>query len=70
MERDVTNTDRLFEALKIIGITTEPTDTPGLLAWYSAGGEYLGAHSVDGGLVYLKTIMAAADELRAAERAE
>lgn len=53
----MTNTDRLFDALKVLGITTEPTETEGRFAWYTASGEYLGTHGVDDGLVYLKKIM-------------
>lgn len=50
----MTNTDRLFEALKVLGIVTEPTDTMGRLAWYTRSGEYLGTHGIEDGLVYLK----------------
>lgn len=51
----MTNTDRLFGALKILGITTEPKQ--GLLAWYAPSGEYLGTHGIDDGLVYIKDVM-------------
>jgi hypothetical protein len=57
----MTNTDRLFDALKILGITTEPTDTDGRLAWYTRSGEYLGSHGIDDGLTYLKRLMKAID---------
>jgi hypothetical protein len=53
----MTNTDRLFDALKTIGITTEPTETQGRLAWYTRSGEYLGTHGVDDGLEYLSKLM-------------
>lgn len=53
----MTNTDRLFDALKVLGITTEPTETMGRLAWYTRSGEYLGTHGVEDGLIYLKKIM-------------
>jgi hypothetical protein len=53
----MTNTDRLFDALKVLGITTEPTETSGRLAWYTQSGEYLGTHGVEDGLEYLKKIM-------------
>jgi hypothetical protein len=53
----MTDTDRLFDALKVLGITTEPTETQGQLAWYTQSGEYLGTHGVADGLVYLKKIM-------------
>lgn len=53
----MTNTDRLFDSLKVLGITTEPTDIPGRLAWYTRSGEYLGTHGIDDGLKYLKDLM-------------
>jgi len=53
----MTNTDKLFTALKALGITTEPTETQGRLAWYTRSGEYLGTHGIDDGLEYLKKIM-------------
>ena len=53
----MTNADRLFDSLKVLGIVTEPTETQGQLAWYTRSGEYLGTHGVDDGLVYLKKIM-------------
>jgi hypothetical protein len=56
----MTNTDRLFDALKVLGITTEATDTMGCLAWYTRSGEYLGTHGIEDGLVYLKKIMSMA----------
>ena len=59
----MTNTDRLFDALKVLGITTEPTETQGRLAWYTASGEYLGTHGVDDGLLYLKDLMKRVDRL-------
>lgn len=59
----MTNTDRLFDALKVLGITTEPTETQGKLAWYTRSGEYLGTHGIDDGLVYLKGLMARINRL-------
>lgn len=59
----LTNTDKLFDALKVLGISTEPTETQGRLAWYTASGEYLGTHGVDDGLVYLKDLMRRVDRL-------
>jgi len=53
----MTKTDRLFDALKLLGITTEPTEISGQSAWYTRSGEYLGTHGVEDGLVYLKRIM-------------
>lgn len=60
----MTNTDRLFDALKVLGIQTEPTETQGRLAWYTASGEYLGTHGVEDGLVYLKDLMKRVDRIR------
>ena len=57
----MTNLDRLFEALKLLGITTEPTDISGENAWYAPDGEYLGTFNVPAGLAYLKLVAAVAD---------
>ncbi len=57
----MTNTDRLFDALKVLGITTEPTETQGQLAWYTRSGVYLGTHGVDDGMIYLQKIMVMAE---------
>ena len=54
---DDINNDRLFDSLKILGITTEPTEVAGKLAWYTRSGEYLGTHGVEDGLIYLKQLM-------------
>ena len=59
----MTNTDKLFDALKAIGIETEPTETQGRLAWYTRSGEYLGTYGVDDGLKYLKDLMRRVDRL-------
>ena len=59
----MTNTDRLFDSLKVLGITTEPTETQGRLAWYTRSGEYLGTHGIDDGLDYLKSLMKLVDRL-------
>jgi hypothetical protein len=59
----MTNTDRLFDALKVLGITTEATETMGRLAWYTNSGEYLGTHGIDDGLTYLQDLMRRVDRL-------
>jgi len=60
---DMTLTDRLFDALKVLGIETEPTDTKGRLAWYTASGEYLGTHGIADGFEYLQDLMKRVDRL-------
>lgn len=50
--------DELYNALKALGITTEPTDIAGQNAWYTASGEYLGTHGIEDGLTYLKGLLA------------
>lgn len=59
----MTNTERLFDSLKVLGIATEPTDVAGQTAWYTASGEYLGTHGVEDGLDYLKDLMKRVDRL-------
>lgn len=52
-----TNTDKLYSALKLLGIAADPTDKPKIKDWYTASGEYLGRHGTDDGLDYLQRIM-------------
>jgi hypothetical protein len=49
----MTDTDRLFDALKLLQIETTPTDTAGKLAWYAADGTYLGSFTESQGLAHL-----------------
>ena len=53
----MTDTDRLFDALKLMQITTEPTDTAGKLAWYVTDGTYLGAFTESEGLAHLNAFI-------------
>jgi hypothetical protein len=64
----MTNTDKLFDSLKVLGITTEATETAGRLEWYTASGEYLGTHGVEDGLQYLKDLMRRIDMMAAVTR--
>jgi TPP-dependent trihydroxycyclohexane-1,2-dione (THcHDO) dehydratase len=49
-----TDTDKLYDALKLLKIETRPTDVAGTNAWYAADGTYLGNFTEAQGLAHLK----------------